>query len=68
MKRLLFPISFSLPHSHLSEQLPPFRFLPLPQQMVTKLLSCPAEELDDDVLVALHRQVNFLHLTHTAKR
>jgi len=55
------------PHSHLSKQLPPFLLSPLPQQMVTELLPCLAEELDDEGLVALHRQVNILHLTHTAR-
>ena len=43
------------PHSHLSEQFPSLLFHPFSKQMVTKFLSCLAEELDDEGLVALHR-------------
>ena len=56
------------PHSHLSEQVPSLLFCPFSKQMVTKFLPCLAEELYDEGLVALHRKVNFLNLTHIGKR
>ena len=46
----------------LHQQLPAVLLPPLPQDVITELLPRLAEELDDESLVALHREVQLLHL------